>query len=902
MKSYTPKSNVLAFAPKRIAVNILASTSSQHTAYNKHLSSFQDIPDLKVHLESTDSEIITKMEVPCFLRANSSRRITGFWSYKWVQLVWGGLRGFLERGGRFQHLIGGLAGDNKTRECLESFAKGTSEYANQCFQIALEGLAHSLDDNVVDLFHAMGTSKQCEIRLQPRLHDKLWIWGNEIGEEVFVHGSGNDTQEGHTAGRDSFTTLYSWSSDEMVRQSVLDKIAWFESAWKSEKTFELSEQSLDLLKKLSSGSSSVGHLHPLVKERRNVEKQVMEWAKTRPKKKVLLVEGVTDKKYIEHVRDLVLAKESRDLFQDVEVIPLHGVKITPKIAYWQRLLFENQIETFLLVDGDDAGIKAKTDFAVFNRHLIDQMTRMDRPGLFEISLKCEAKKLDEFKEARGADLNVDVADRTGLVIEDFLEDGFVKTICKTELMTTCKNKLAKGFVELKKTDECPRMVKLFRLLASWINGFEIDEESSPQLYVPKYEIALHQREALGCWRRNNWRGVLEHATGTYKTATGLFAIRGMLSEVKLVVVVTPLIDIATQWATAIREGFDLEQVSVLECWGGSDRAGWPGSLRALAKSDSPTIAVFVSNSLRGAKGKSFFSSVDIPWGLICDECHRWANAKGIKFLEAFRPVKTLGLSGSIQKKIHHRSEMERRLLLLLGGVIHEYSIHQAIEAGILSEYRYQLKIIHASMGTLSGLHDSSESGQIRKQIRESWEREKLSCAASEICTILKEYNRVLVYCRSRKDADFVADNVNSISGQFIAKAYHSGVSTSKREVFRKDFESGIFTQVLTSVRCLDEGVDIPVCDAALFLDSSKEDSRQWIQRRGRVLRVSDPQKTAFILDFIVVPPRVGEDEELKRRLWDYVESEVKRMEAFGIASKNPGEVAKVLHEVNRMKL
>src|SRR5215217_6489670 len=62
--------------------------------------------------------------------------------------------------------------------------------------------------------------------------------------------------------------------------------------------------------------------------------------------------------------------------------------------------------------------------------------------------------------------------------------------------------------------------------------------------------------------------------------------------------------------------------------------------------------------------------------------------------------------------------------------------------------------------------------------------------------------------------------------------------------------------ILVAIKCLDEGVDIPTVDHALILASSRN-PREFIQRRGRVLRVAAGKNFAEIHDALVVPPNNG---------------------------------------------
>lgn len=64
-------------------------------------------------------------------------------------------------------------------------------------------------------------------------------------------------------------------------------------------------------------------------------------------------------------------------------------------------------------------------------------------------------------------------------------------------------------------------------------------------------------------------------------------------------------------------------------------------------------------------------------------------------------------------------------------------------------------------------------------------------------------------------------------------------------------------QILLSMKCLDEGVDIPRAEHAIFC-SSTGNPRQFVQRRGRVLRKCEDKEKAYIWDLIVLPPNIYE--------------------------------------------
>jgi superfamily II DNA or RNA helicase len=59
------------------------------------------------------------------------------------------------------------------------------------------------------------------------------------------------------------------------------------------------------------------------------------------------------------------------------------------------------------------------------------------------------------------------------------------------------------------------------------------------------------------------------------------------------------------------------------------------------------------------------------------------------------------------------------------------------------------------------------------------------------------------------------------------------------------------------MKVLDEGLDIPATSTAYLLASSAV-RREWVQRRGRVLRKAPGKSLARLHDFFVVPPSLAE--------------------------------------------
>jgi superfamily II DNA or RNA helicase len=114
----------------------------------------------------------------------------------------------------------------------------------------------------------------------------------------------------------------------------------------------------------------------------------------------------------------------------------------------------------------------------------------------------------------------------------------------------------------------------------------------------------------------------------------------------------------------------------------------------------------------------------------------------------------------------------------------------------------------------------------------------------------------------------------------------------------KSFEQGEI-KILLSMKCLDEGVDIPRAQNAIFI-ASTGNPRQFIQRRGRVLRKHKDKNKAFIWDLIVIPPDIELGSTSTER--NMFIGEVKRILNFAALADNKidilyGELRDVCHQL-----
>jgi superfamily II DNA or RNA helicase len=123
--------------------------------------------------------------------------------------------------------------------------------------------------------------------------------------------------------------------------------------------------------------------------------------------------------------------------------------------------------------------------------------------------------------------------------------------------------------------------------------------------------------------------------------------------------------------------------------------------------------------------------------------------------------------------------------------------------------------------------------------------------------------------------------------------FTSRESRKEREKILRNFRSCLI-DAMVAIKCLDEGIDVPACSTAYILASSR-DPRQFIQRRGRILRRSPGKTIANIYDFVVVLPEDQRDASSAAR--NLVRGELKRVAEFSTLAVNRFEAYNALRDI-----
>ncbi|MDG4754604.1 DEAD/DEAH box helicase family protein [Micromonospora aurantiaca] len=401
----------------------------------------------------------------------------------------------------------------------------------------------------------------------------------------------------------------------------------------------------------------------------------------------------------------------------------------------------------------------------------------------------------------------------------------------------------------------------------------------------------HQTAVLRDWRQNRHRGIVAFATGAGKTLTAISAIREWTSDGRPALVLVPGVDLHKQWREEIR--LELEDAVVLPAGAGYPPSTWQTHLPLFTQPESVTDrrrVVIATNATAASPEFRARLRQGTHLLLVVDELHRAGSPKVLEALESLEFGGTMGLSATYQRQ--YDADGTVRLLQVMGQVLDpSVGIADAMLMGRLVPYDYRLhtlmleddeveryehlteKIRRFSAQQPSGdLGDSPElqmlliqRARILKQAKG-----KVPLAADILAEEYRHGDRWLVYCDDK-------EQLHSLTSELLDRGlpcmeFYSGMDSSRSDVLQALRDDG---GIVVAIRCLDEGVDIPAVDKALIVASSTVE-REYVQRRGRVLRSSPGKVAATIHDLLLTDDSGG---ALTR-------SEAQRAMQFALLSRN----------------
>jgi superfamily II DNA or RNA helicase len=379
----------------------------------------------------------------------------------------------------------------------------------------------------------------------------------------------------------------------------------------------------------------------------------------------------------------------------------------------------------------------------------------------------------------------------------------------------------------------------------------------------------HQTNAIAGWERQGKRGIFEHATGSGKTFTAIIAIRSHIEQGFPCLVLVPSRLLLDQWAKELRE--ELPNAALLLAGGGNDKWKSPRRLQSMTDPDRELGGRVVLATMQTASAEEFRSSI-VPGEhllVVADEVHQSGSPQNSKVFDIDAGFR-LGLSAT--PKRYGDPIGTASMFHYFGPVVPPpITLQDAVTAGRLVPYEYYPHAINLSAAEAEEWKAISKSIQqeIARQRADEHGRKpltekakmllirrsriakkanaKINLAANIIENNFEEGQSWLIYC---EDSDQLRDVLDVLRTRGIAATEYHSTMEGDREATMSWFRE--YGGILVSIRCLDEGVDIPAVSHGLILASS-QNPRQFIQRRGRVLRRSPGKQIAVIHDAIVVP-------------------------------------------------
>jgi superfamily II DNA or RNA helicase len=451
----------------------------------------------------------------------------------------------------------------------------------------------------------------------------------------------------------------------------------------------------------------------------------------------------------------------------------------------------------------------------------------------------------------------------------------------------------------------------------------------------------YQKEAYKNWVANNHKGIFAMATGTGKTITSLNCLLNeyLASFTKSyhALILVPTITLVNQWEQEA-EKFNFSNILKI-----SSKNKWESELSTkISTAKRINSSFIVICTYASFVKKRFFNHLkDFPSDtiLIADEAHN-IGAKSIK-----RRLKDISLHKRIGLSATPKRVYDQEGSAAIEGFFHDsepfaysFSMERAIKEKILCPYYYYPHIIKLTDEELEkyinitkklARYFDQDTGELimndaveklllqRKRIIHKAENK-----LGRTIQILKDRYKVqkdLKYTFIYVPEGFIEEEqviddteqesheenlrlinqytreIASIDSSILVNQFIGGMPD--RDDILDQFRDGKI-QVLASMKCLDEGVDIPRAEYAIFC-SSTGNPRQFIQRRGRILRTHDDKDFAVIHDLVVIPDFESSSKESDtfKTERSQVKKELERVMYFATLSENPYETEEVFKEV-----
>lgn len=449
----------------------------------------------------------------------------------------------------------------------------------------------------------------------------------------------------------------------------------------------------------------------------------------------------------------------------------------------------------------------------------------------------------------------------------------------------------------------------------------------------------YQMLAFENWKNNGQQGLFAMATGTGKTITSLNCLLEIYKRngYYKAIILVPTITLVNQWE---KECWKFKFCNIIKVY--SKNAEWRSKIELLQmaekyrKPNEPTQNFIIISTYVSFARENVFSVLNsferAKVLLIADEAHNMGSPLILKRLGTINYSRRIGLSATPERQFDE--DTNKKLYRFFGAeekFTFEYSMEEAIRKGVLCRYYYYPHLVKLTDEEMANYVELSEkiskyfnynSGEFDKKDKILMglllaRKRIIHKAANKLDAFKKIIERryenngnlkySLIYVPEGNKLDYfpeadlfdkteqvaddtISDHMIDIYTEAVMRVdkyitVRKFVSGQKdRDEILADFAKGKL-QVLTSMKCLDEGVDVPRSELAIFC-ASTGNPRQFIQRRGRVLRKHPDKYMAEIHD-LVVAPEISATSASYKMEQSLLKGELIRVKNFSMLSENP---------------
>lgn len=435
----------------------------------------------------------------------------------------------------------------------------------------------------------------------------------------------------------------------------------------------------------------------------------------------------------------------------------------------------------------------------------------------------------------------------------------------------------------------------------------------------KPKLFNNQLSAVDNWFKNDKKGIFAMATGTGKTFTALGCLDKLLSqEEKLFTIISvPQQHLIQQWIKSIKKFKINEKIVIVSS---SNINGKKEMFKSILDISNGLLNKVIILTTPNSMSKDDFINIikkthnNIPYFLIVDEMHEMGSytfRQGLLEDYDYR----LGLSATPERKY---DEVGTKILFkYFGDVVFSFPLEKALKEfnpltnmTYLTSYTYNPKFINLTDDELKKYQEFTRK-IIIEQNKDLIDENKLESLLFKRANIIKnaenkfdvlesilrdlgsDVSNLIIYC-SDKQIDKVLDiagnkynlTVKKFTNKESAKPSEEYGGKSYREVILDDFANQK-CQCLVAMHCLDEGVDVPSASKAILLCNSTN-SREFIQRLGRILRRYENKNNADIYDMVIKPHKYS-NETIRHVEEQIYEKELYRCEKIGKLATNKSQ-------------